>query len=325
MFGLRDLVLIAQTPSSLHHHQQQNQPISSNHPPNLPLPSSSPLSVGLGIFPLLTTTHIDTTTTNNNNQDSNFWNLKMCQPQQVMMMMDSTRKGVEEDDEKIQNLMMGCEENGEFRVCQDCGNRAKKDCSFKRCRTCCKGRGFDCSTHVKSTWTPASMRRDRHVVVAEGGGDSDGSSGTKRQRIFVASSSHDNFAATSHSSSSNAATTRSLSLDITSSCHQDVGFKQSLPRYVTAPAVFKCHRVSGIGNGDEDEIAYLATVNINGHVFKGFVYDQGVVVDGKDETTMGCVSELQLGSNGSGKSNNNRECSSVIQVPTTSAYPASAC
>ncbi|CAI8607469.1 unnamed protein product [Vicia faba] len=315
MFGLRDLVLIAQTPSSLH------QPISSDHPPNLSLPSSSPLSVGLGIFPLLTTTHphID----HNNNQDSNFWNLKMCQPQQVMMVMDSTRKGVEENDEKIQNLMMGCEENGEFRVCQDCGNRAKKDCSFKRCRTCCKGRGFDCSTHVKSTWTPASMRRDRNgAVVAEGGGDSDGSSGSKRQRILIASSSHDNFAATSHSSSSNAATTRSLSLDITSSCHQDVGFKQSLPRYVTAPAVFKCHRVSGIGNGDEDEIAYLATVNINGHVFKGFVYDQGVV-DGKDET-MGCVSELQLGSNGSGKSIN-RECSSSIHVPTTSAYPASAC
>lgn len=105
-------------------------------------------------------------------------------------------------------------------------------------------------------------------------------------------------------------------------CFADVGFKQSLPRYVTAPAVFKCHRVSGIGS-DEDEIAYLATVSINGHVFKGFVYDQGVVVDGKDEA-MGCVSELQLGSNGGGKSNN-RECSSAIHVPKTSAYPASAC
>ncbi|XP_058765601.1 protein SHI RELATED SEQUENCE 6-like [Vicia villosa] len=326
MFGLRDLVFIAQTPSSLHHHhQQQNQPISSDHPPhppNLPLPSSSALSVGLGIFPLLTTTHIDNNNNNNNNnQDSNFWNLKMCQPQQVMMM-NSIPKRVEEDDQKIQNLMMGCDENGEFRVCQDCGNRAKKDCSFKRCRTCCKSRGFDCSTHVKSTWTPASMRRDRNgAVVVEGGGDSDGSSGSKRQRILMASSSHDNVAAaTSHSSSSNAASRRSLSLDITSSCHQDVGFKQSLPRYVTAPAVFKCHRVSGIGS-DEDEIAYLATVSINGHVFKGFVYDQGVVVDGKDET-MGCVSELQLGSNGSGKS---RECSSAIHVPATSAYPASAC
>lgn len=146
----------------------------------------------------------------------------MCQPQQVMMM-NSSRKRVEEEDDDVRNknLMMGCEENGEFRVCQDCGNRAKKDCSYKRCRTCCKGRGFDCSTHVKSTWIPASMRRDRSMVVAEGG-DSDGgaSSGTKRQKILM-TSSQNNVAANSHSSSSNAATrTRSLSLDITSSCHQ---------------------------------------------------------------------------------------------------------
>lgn len=55
---------------------------------------------------------------------------------------------------------------------------------------------------------------------------------------------------------------------------------------------------------------------------KGLFYDKGVV-DGKDET-MGCVLVLQLGSNGSWKSNN-RECSSAIHVPTTSAYPTSAC
>ncbi|KAK2354095.1 protein LATERAL ROOT PRIMORDIUM [Trifolium repens] len=319
MLGLRDLVVIAQTPSSLHN--QQNQPISSHHHhhhPNLPLPSSSSShSVGLGIFPLLTTTHPHHQNHNQNNdtnnihdQDSNFWNLKMSQPQQLIMM-NSTTKRVEEEAENMNG-------GGDFRVCLDCGNRAKKDCSFKRCRTCCKGRGFDCSTHVKSTWVPASLRRDRKMVVAEGGGDSGGggSSGTKRQRILV-SSSHN--AATSHSSSSNAAT-RSLSLDITSSCHQDASFKQSLPRYVRAPAVLKCHRVSAIGNG-EDELAYLATVNISGHVFKGFLYDQGII-DAKNET-MPCVSELQLGSNGSGKSY--RECSSsAIQVPT-SAYPASAC
>ncbi|PNY16320.1 short internode related sequence [Trifolium pratense] len=315
MLGLRDLVLIAQTPSSLHN--QQNQPISSDHHPNLPLPSSSSsaLSVGLGIFPLLTTT------TPPHHQDSNFWNLKMCQPQQVMIMNSTSKRVEEKEDEKIKNLMIEENSNGgdEFKVCLDCGNRAKKDCSFKRCRTCCKGRGFDCSTHVKSTWVPASLRRDRKMVLAETGYSDGGgggvSSGTKRQRILV-SSSHN--AATSHSSSSIAAT-RSLSLDITSSCHQDARFKQSLPRYVRAPAVFKCHRVSAIGNG-EDELAYLATVNISGHVFKGFLYDQGI--DAKNETKP-CVSELQLGSNGSGKSY--RECSSsAIEVPT-SAYPASAC
>ncbi|OAY83731.1 Protein SHI RELATED SEQUENCE 2 [Ananas comosus] len=44
---------------------------------------------------------------------------------------------------------------------QDCGNQVKKDCTNRRCRTCCKSRGFDCSTHVKSMWVPAARRRER--------------------------------------------------------------------------------------------------------------------------------------------------------------------
>ena len=30
-----------------------------------------------------------------------------------------------------------------------------------RCRTCCKSRGFDCATHIRSTWVPAAKRRER--------------------------------------------------------------------------------------------------------------------------------------------------------------------
>ncbi|WVZ18236.1 hypothetical protein V8G54_005558 [Vigna mungo] len=33
--------------------------------------------------------------------------------------------------------------------CQDCGNQAKKECSYSRCRTCCKNKGFQCQTHIK--------------------------------------------------------------------------------------------------------------------------------------------------------------------------------
>jgi LRP1 type putative zinc finger protein len=51
--------------------------------------------------------------------------------------------------------------------CQDCGNQAKKDCVHMRCRTCCKTRGFDCPTHVKSTWVPAAKRRERQQQVTE--------------------------------------------------------------------------------------------------------------------------------------------------------------
>ncbi len=51
-------------------------------------------------------------------------------------------------------------------ACQECGNQAKKDCSYQRCRTCCKSRGFECSTHLKSTWVPAAKRRERHAAEA---------------------------------------------------------------------------------------------------------------------------------------------------------------
>ncbi|KAE8719484.1 Protein SHI RELATED SEQUENCE 3 [Hibiscus syriacus] len=45
--------------------------------------------------------------------------------------------------------------------CQNCGNQDKKDCPHFRCRTCCRGRGFHCQTHLKSTWVPAAKRRDK--------------------------------------------------------------------------------------------------------------------------------------------------------------------
>lgn len=51
-------------------------------------------------------------------------------------------------------------------ACQECGNAAKRDCQYTRCRTCCKSRGFPCSTHVKSTWVPAAKRRARQALEA---------------------------------------------------------------------------------------------------------------------------------------------------------------
>lgn len=75
--------------------------------------------------------------------------------------------------------------------CRDCGNQAKKDCTHMRCRTCCKSRGFDCSTHVRSTWIPVARRRERqqqlHMSTSGGGGGSSsggggGSSIPKRHR-----------------------------------------------------------------------------------------------------------------------------------------------
>ncbi|KAF9623123.1 hypothetical protein IFM89_037639 [Coptis chinensis] len=49
---------------------------------------------------------------------------------------------------------------------------------------------------------------------------------------------------------------------------------ENFPAEVNSQAVFRCVRVSGM-NDTDDEFAYQAAVNIGGHVFKGLLYDQG--------------------------------------------------
>ncbi|XP_057801238.1 protein LATERAL ROOT PRIMORDIUM 1-like isoform X2 [Salvia miltiorrhiza] len=175
-------------------------------------------------------------------------------------------------------------------TCQDCGNQAKKDCPHRRCRTCCKSRGYDCTTHLKSTWVPAARRRERQLLATSGAtaGSSQSTSGTKKPRLGGASQT----TTASHTSTSN--TTQARSFDTTSS-HQ--GFKESLPGQVRAPAVFKCVRVTAVDDG-EDQYAYQAVVKIGGHVFKGFLYDQGV--EGRDGLPN--LAELHLGGGRNGAS-----------------------
>nr|KYP44853.1 hypothetical protein KK1_033659 [Cajanus cajan] len=135
--------------------------------------------------------------------------------------------------------------------CQDCGNQAKKDCAHLRCRTCCKSRGFQCQTHVKSTWVPAAKRRERQQLLAAShhpqlcGGDNI----PKRHRDSQLACS------------SQPITTAGLELG-------------QFPPEVNTSAVFRCVRVSAVDASDE-QCAYQTSVNIGGHVFKGILYDQG--------------------------------------------------
>ncbi|XP_074587399.1 protein SHI RELATED SEQUENCE 1-like isoform X1 [Curcuma longa] len=137
--------------------------------------------------------------------------------------------------------------------CQDCGNQAKKDCSHLRCRTCCKSRGFQCSTHVKSTWVPASKRRERQqqlVAAAAAAGES-----SKRSReIVVAATTTTTYAGGSQN-------------------------HELFPAEVNAEAMFRCVRVSPVDEAEE-EYAYQTTVSIAGHVFKGVLYDHGAAGPG---------------------------------------------
>jgi LRP1 type putative zinc finger protein len=117
-------------------------------------------------------------------------------------------------------------------------------------------------------------------------GSSGSTSGSKKPRLTSQTTT------TSHTSTSNTTPPRSFE---TSSSHQDASFKEALPGQVRAPAVFKCVRVTAVEDGD-DEYAYQAVVKIGGHVFKGFLYDQGV------ETREGYLnmSELHLGGGNTG-------------------------
>ena len=81
-----------------------------------------------------------------------------------------------------------------------------------------------------------------------------------------------------------------------------MSFKESLPGQVRAPAVFKCVRVTAVEDGD-DEYAYQASATIGGHVFKGFLYDQGI--ETRDHTNFPNFSELHLGGGGGGGSGRN--------------------
>ncbi|EOY19778.1 hypothetical protein QUC31_005966 [Theobroma cacao] len=234
-----------------------------------------------------------------NLSDTNFWTLRKSTTQEspVCQKKDGVLHSVEDGD--------GC-----FKVCRDCGNRAKKECGYSRCRTCCKSRGYDCATHVRSTWVPAARRKDRKVVVLgddDGGGGGGGSSGSsscggKRPRVLNS---------TSNGTSSSNAASKSLNFEAGTS-QQDSRFKESLPGQVRAPAVFRCIQVTAISDG-EAEIAYQATVNISGHVFKGFLYDQGVDV----KNAFPCISKVLFESSSSGR---DRDSSSPnVDPPNTFA------
>ncbi|MBA0851982.1 hypothetical protein Goshw_029941 [Gossypium schwendimanii] len=128
--------------------------------------------------------------------------------------------------------------------CQDCGNQAKKDCPHMRCRTCCKSRGFDCQTHVKSTWVPASKRRERQ----------------QQQQQLVSAQQHQQIVRAEQSKRHRENPT-GLELG-------------NFPAELSSEAVFRCVRVSNVEDAD-DQYAYQTAVNIGGHVFKGILYSQG--------------------------------------------------
>ncbi|XP_076940677.1 protein SHI RELATED SEQUENCE 7-like [Bidens hawaiensis] len=203
---------------------------------------------------------------NNSNSNSNNSNINIPTAVPCWKMMRQGGYGIAGGE------YVGSGSDGNGINCQDCGNQAKKDCQHMRCRTCCRSRGFQCQTHVKSTWVPAAKRRERHQqqlgLVMRSGGSGTGGGGddlnTKRLREdhhFVATGGGGgavvaNVASTHHPSISSGLETGHF------------------PAEVSSPAVFRCVTVSAM-NVAEEQLAYQTTVSIGGHVFKGILYDHG--------------------------------------------------
>ncbi|XP_027357012.1 protein SHI RELATED SEQUENCE 3-like [Abrus precatorius] len=123
--------------------------------------------------------------------------------------------------------------------CQDCGNQAKKECSYSRCRTCCKNKGFECPTHIKSTWTPVDRRRQREQLQPSPP-TYQGEIPQKHKQINPYSAS----------------------------------FEFKFPAAMNSMAIFRCVQVRSMDDA-VNEIAYQTSVNIGGHLFSGLLYDQG--------------------------------------------------
>ncbi|GLU18891.1 hypothetical protein SLE2022_351680 [Rubroshorea leprosula] len=290
MVGLRDVFVVAPASSFNHHHHHghQHDHIMANDQISGPNAATAlGVGVGVGVIPLLTTAPC---LAPQNMEDADLLNNSRSKLSGMQLWQNPNSShyfkkpaSVPDNTTPPMNLVqsVGSASGGTGGIgsvgsgsssgttCQDCGNQAKKDCSHRRCRTCCKSRGFDCPTHVKSTWVPAAKRRERQVITTAAGGPAAGSSvstsGAKKPRLSQTTT-------TSHTSTSNTTPPRSFD---TSSSHQDAGFKEGLPEQIRAPAVFKCVRVTALEDG-EDEYAYQAVVNIGGHVFKGILYDQSV-------------------------------------------------
>ncbi|KAA8531936.1 hypothetical protein F0562_006347 [Nyssa sinensis] len=237
---------------------QQHQQSSSNNPPNEVSPESWFLY--------------------RNHEDVSYKGFELWQQQQRQnplqdlyssaggLGVGSSRSAVNISDESSRSgfVMMRSGGGGGFS-CQDCGNQSKKDCPHMRCRTCCKSRGFQCQTHVKSTWVPAAKRRERQQQQLAALQQQQQQQEQQQQLLQI------------HRENPKRQRENPIASSLvctrlpTNASGLEVG---NFPAEINSPAVFRCVRLSSIDDAD-DQFAYQTAVNISGHVFKGILYDHG--------------------------------------------------
>nr|GMD51462.1 protein SHI RELATED SEQUENCE 1-like [Ipomoea batatas] len=137
-------------------------------------------------------------------------------------------------------------------------------------RTCCKSRGFQCQTHVKSTWVPAAKRRERQQQLAALQQTQENNN--NQQSLQLRSSSSRELTPKRHREDPSTNNSSLVCAHLPSTTPGlEVG---NFPAKVSLTAAFQCVRMRSVDDGD-DQYAYQAAVNIGGHVFKGILYDEG--------------------------------------------------
>ncbi|KAI5056383.1 hypothetical protein GOP47_0028201 [Adiantum capillus-veneris] len=233
---------------------------------------------------------------------------EQAQMQQMMQLQQQQHQAQAQQQRAMQAepiLMRQRSSSSATIACQDCGNQAKKDCVHSRCRTCCKSRGYECATHVRSTWVPAAKRRERQQAELAALMAGQPVPKSKRARTLALAGAaahfghhhHPHAGASSFTSASTGTPPRTTSdfnaAVLPISLQQESMFRAALPREVTIhDAVFQCVRLTGISDG-QDEYAYRTVVKIGGRIFKGLLHDQGSL--DRVNVSSANVPELQLG------------------------------
>lgn len=154
-----------------HHHQQQNNPPPTEIPPESWLwykndDISSYKGFELWQQQQLFQRQHNSSSSNDHHHQQELQDLYTSAAGLVVGPSRSSINVSDDSSSRSAFMMMRSSSSGGGISCQDCGNQAKKDCIHMRCRTCCKSRGYDCQTHVKSTWVPAAKRRERQQTIA---------------------------------------------------------------------------------------------------------------------------------------------------------------
>ncbi|KAE8656697.1 Lateral root primordium protein-related isoform 4 [Hibiscus syriacus] len=176
MVDHREFVVV--TPASFSHHRTQD-PIVENDQFNC---TNAPTLLGVGVIPLHTATrylspqNVEDFELSTSNGRNKFTGMQLWQNQDSSHYLKKSSSDPDKNNSSSMNLMQNSDGGGtggwsggsgssSGATCQDCGNQAKKDCAYRRCRTCYAGFKETLPAQVRA---PALFKCVRVTAVEDG-------------------------------------------------------------------------------------------------------------------------------------------------------------